>query len=246
MQFDWVTFGLQIVNVLVLLAILRHFLFRPVADIIGRRQAEIVAAKDAADAGRAQAAKAEADAHAEAEKTAIARNEVLATAQADAEKQRARLVEAAQAQAAKIVDEARSEARQIATDAQAATLDRARDLAETIAATALADLPDPPTAAGFAQRLVAELAAMSDHKRKVLLSGADLRLVASSALTDGDLAAIKAALRPLGLADATVDVDPTLISGLELRSATGAVYNSIAHDLKRISEALNDGDGSRT
>lgn len=246
MQFDWVTFGLQIVNVLVLLAILRHFLFRPVADIVARRQAEIVAAKDAADAARDQAAQAEADARAEAEKTAMARNDVLAASQADAEKQRDTLIDAARAEAAKIVDQARTEATQIASDAQVETLHRARDLAQTIAEKALSDLPDPPTAPGFAQRLAAELAGMTEDKRKVLLSGKGLRLVAASTLTDADRAAVMAALKPIGLDTAAVDVDPTLIAGLELRSATGAVYNSVAHDLQRISEALGDGDGSRT
>ncbi|WP_323772329.1 ATPase [Antarctobacter sp.] len=242
MQFDWLTFILQIVNVLVLLAILRHFLFRPVADIIAKRQAEIVAAKDAADAAQAQAAKAEADAHAETEKTALARNDVLASAQSDAEKQQAKMVEAARAKAAKIVDDAQVEAAKVAKGAQAQTLRRAKELAETIAQKALSDLPAPPTISGFAQRLAAELAAMTEDKRKVLLSGAHLKLVAAHALSDADVAAVKDALGAMGLGDAAIDVDPTLIAGLELRSATGTVYNSVAHDLQRISEALGNGD----
>ena len=50
MEFDWVTFGLQAVNVLVLLAILRHFLFRPIVAIIAKRQQETEAAMDKAEA----------------------------------------------------------------------------------------------------------------------------------------------------------------------------------------------------
>ncbi len=55
MNFDWVTFSFQLVNVLVLLAILRHFLFRPVADIIAQRQAETDAALRAAETAKADA-----------------------------------------------------------------------------------------------------------------------------------------------------------------------------------------------
>ena len=70
MTFDWATFAFQLVNVLVLLAILTHFLFRPVAGIISKRQAETDAALERAEAMRAEAlaaaerAKAEADANA--------------------------------------------------------------------------------------------------------------------------------------------------------------------------------------
>ncbi|MBU2963211.1 ATPase [Citreicella sp. C3M06] len=246
MSFDWVTFGLQLFNVLVLLAILQHFLFRPVADIIARRQAEIVAAKDAADTAQARAAAAEAMAQDEAGKTAIARNDVLAAAQLEAEQLRATLVATAHSEASKIVDDARSKAARIAADGQTDTLRRARDLAETIAEKALSDLPDPPTAAGFAKRLAAELAAMPEGKRKALLSGANLTLIAAHPPGEQDLASARAVLAPLGLHDAAIEVDPALISGLELRSATGAVFNSIAHNLRRISEALDDDNGSRT
>jgi F-type H+-transporting ATPase subunit b len=39
--FDWVTFALEIVNFLVLVWILQHFLYRPVRDTIARRKAAI-------------------------------------------------------------------------------------------------------------------------------------------------------------------------------------------------------------
>ena len=41
MTFDWVTFALEIVNFLVLVWILQHFLYRPVRDTIARRKAAI-------------------------------------------------------------------------------------------------------------------------------------------------------------------------------------------------------------
>jgi F-type H+-transporting ATPase subunit b len=41
MQIDWTTFVLEIVNFLVLVWILKHFLYRPVLDILARRRAGI-------------------------------------------------------------------------------------------------------------------------------------------------------------------------------------------------------------
>ena len=41
MELDWVTFSLEIVNFLVLLWILKHFLYKPVLNIIAQRQAGI-------------------------------------------------------------------------------------------------------------------------------------------------------------------------------------------------------------
>jgi F-type H+-transporting ATPase subunit b len=48
MQLDWVTFALEIVNFLVLVWILQHFLYKPILATIARRRAAI--AKDLADA----------------------------------------------------------------------------------------------------------------------------------------------------------------------------------------------------
>lgn len=243
MRFEWLTFGLQLVNVLILLAILQHFLFRPIAEIVARRQAEIDAAQEAADAAKQAVERARADVKAEARKAADTRNGALAAAQADAEAHRKELVAAAQAEAARIVEAARKDARKAAEDARADTLHRVRELAESVARSALSDLPEPPDATGYAKRLAKEIAAMNDHKRRALLSGDRLRLVAPSALSGAETAAAREALASVGVGDVAVEIDPALIAGLDLKSSTGVIHNSLAHDLQRISEALCDGDG---
>jgi len=242
MQFDWITFGLQIVNVLVLLAILRHFLFRPVTDIIARRQAEIVAAQDAAEAAKAAAEKAEAEARAQAHLTETTRQDALTAAQAEAETQRKKLIAEARSEAARIIADGQAEAARTVDGAQTETLRRARDLAETIASRALAAMPEPATTAGFAKRLATELGTLPDSQRAALLKGDHLRLVAPAKLSDRDLDAARTALKKHGISDFGVEVDAALIAGLELKSSTGILHNSLAHDLLKISEALHDDD----
>ena len=246
MSFDWATFAFQLVNVLVLLAILTHFLFRPVAGIIARRQAETEAALARAEATQAEAEAATERARAEAEANAAARRDVLTKAQAEAETERARLVEESRAEAARIVEAAQAEAEDVVANSEARTLARARDLAETIAARALSAQPRPPTPAAYAARLAAAVSSLSEDGRASLISSGPLTLVAPHPLSEDDLAAVLSALASAPGLDGVspeVAVDPGLLAGLDLRAPSGVVHNSLAHDLARIAEALDD-DGS--
>ena len=55
MQLDWSTVVLEILNFLVLIWILKRFLYRPILDIIARRKAGIDAAMEKAEATRSEA-----------------------------------------------------------------------------------------------------------------------------------------------------------------------------------------------
>lgn len=232
MSFDWVTFGFQLVNVLVLLAILQHFLFRPVAEIIAKRQAETQEALRRAEAAEQDAEAAERAAEEARHQTEAARHDVLTAAQDEAEAQRKAILDAARAEAASLVQKATAQAQATVSGAAAETLTRARDLAEVIARRALSAQPD---GAGYAARLVQALAALPDDQRAAILSGANLRLAAPAPLSAAEQAA---ALAALGLESAGFEQDQSLIAGLELRSDTGLVHNSLAHDLDRIARAL--------
>ena len=246
MKFDWATFGFQLVNVLVLLAILRRYLFRPVADIIARRQAETTEALDAARTARERADEAGAAAKLEAAKSAAVREDALAAARADAGALGAKLREQARAEAARILADARDEAARVVKSAEDETLARARDLAGAIVQRIILARPDPPTPAGYAPRLATALAAMPDDRRAALLAGGDPRRSAPRALTAAEADSIRATLRSAGVDGAVFEADASLIEGLEFRSGAGVVRNSVAHDLESIAEALKDDERSRS
>jgi F-type H+-transporting ATPase subunit b len=237
MKFDWTSFAFQLVNVIILLAILRHFLFRPVADVIARRQAATDAALRAANDARARAEAASAKAHAEARANAAARQDVLVKAQADAEAERRTLLGQARAEAARIVVDGNAALEGERSAAQALALARARDLAITIASRALG--AQPPTPDGYVERLASALDTMRPAERDALLKGANLRLVSATPLPATLAKKAQAALSAFGGSPA-IEIDPTLLAGLDLRSATGAVRNSLAHDLDRIAEAMRN------
>ena len=67
MQFDWVTFALQAINFLVLVWLLRRFLYRPVREVITKRQ-------ELAEQATLEAAKQKSDAEAEQQRYVEARD----------------------------------------------------------------------------------------------------------------------------------------------------------------------------
>lgn len=237
MSFDWTTFALQLVNVLVLLVILRHFLFRPVAAIIERRRAETQAALDAANAARAAADVAQADARAEAEASAAARDDVLRKAAAEAEAKRAALLDQARAESARIVEEGRAARARETAAAEERTMAQVRDLAAAIATRALGAQPAGPD--GYVARLAEALERMDAAARAALLGGGNLALVAARPLAAPDLDRARKVLARYG-ATAALATDPRLIAGLELRSDSGVLRNSLAHDLDLLVRAMHD------
>lgn len=233
MTFDWMTFGLQLVNVLILLAILRRFLFRPVADIIAARQKTVQDTLDDANRARAEAKAATAAAQSEAAATATARAEVLEKAKAEADTRARAILDDAKSEAARIIA-AGVTARENDDDrADRLRLDQARDLATAIASRVLGERPKGT--AGYIARLEKALSALSPAERQKLVSG-DLTVTSASKLTKTE----RAQIATLTGAQPSFETDPALIEGIELRSSTGVLHNSLAHDLSVLAKAMND------
>lgn len=237
MNFDWVTFGFQIVNVLLLLAILRHFLFRPVADVIARRQTETDAALNAANKAKAEAEAATRKALAEADATASARQDVLAKAHKEAEAQSKALIDKAHAEAARIVAEGKAAHERGAHDLEEQALARARDLAAIIAERALT--AQPQDFGSYVSRLIASLQKMPPAERGALLKGGNLKVLTATPLSEDEESLVKSAIAPFDIGP-EISTAPELIAGLELHSDSGAIRNSLAHDLEQITEAMRD------
>lgn len=245
MRIDWSTLALQTVNVVVLVWLLSRFLFRPVSDIIAKRQA--AARKLIDDASRERdAAHAEHErARAERASLAAARDDALKDALAQAAAERERLIAAARADAQALRDAARAQADADAVQRAKALDARATRLAIDIAAKLLARLPDSARVAGFVDGVAASLARLpADVRASLADEDAQVRLVAPRALTAQEAAACRAAFaasvgRPL---EPDVRVDPALIAGLELESKYANVRNSLRQDLATIEAALLNED----
>ena len=241
MHIDWWTLGLQAVNVLILVWLLGRFLFRPVADIIAARQAEVDvrladAAKAAADAGADRRRAAD-----ELAKAAATRADALSAAAADAAMEKSALLAEAQADGERLRAEARADVERARREEAQSADDRAAMLAVDIAEKLIARLPEIARTIGFDDELSAQIAALPAPTLAAVRSdGAQFLLRAPRALSDAALGAVRDKLSAaIGApAQVSVEVDPGVIAGFELTAPHVVVRNNLKADLERISAEL--------
>jgi F-type H+-transporting ATPase subunit b len=241
MEFDWWTFGFQVVNVLVLLGLLGHFLFRPVSAMINRRAEETRQVLQEADAAKREAAETRKAAEDERQLLQQQGPELLEQARREADQQRSELIQEARNEAARILSEAEKKADRILRRAGQAHAEETKRLALQVAGRLVENLPEGPPLAGYTDRLVEAIGKLDAGKLDALLNGADqLTLVAPSTPGDSAIKAVQKALAAVAGKDISLDVeaDKGLIAGLELKSRHGVIHNSIRSDLERVTAAV--------
>ena len=112
MKLDWWTFAFQVINIGILLWLLGHFLFRPVANIIAERKAETARVLNDAEEAKRAATEAERAAKAERDQIAGERIELLEKARAEAEAQKKDMLAKARLQADEVVEKVRCRRRE--------------------------------------------------------------------------------------------------------------------------------------
>ena len=249
MHFDWSTLVLQTINVLVLLWLLRRFLFRPVVAIIAARKdaadkllADAAAARDQAQATAAQAAQRE-------NTLAADSDHILAEARAAAKTEHNRLLELATQDAAALrttalagMDRDRTQMRQ--------DLEReAGTLALTIASRLVSRVPPRALTAALLQSLDAWLATLPSDRL------ADLAPPARNppdrhrrpAGTAGSASLRRHAHPPPGPpADGPVQRGCLPDRRVELRGTHATLRNNWRADLNQIAQELSQHDDQRT
>ncbi|WP_226623605.1 F0F1 ATP synthase subunit delta [Alloyangia pacifica] len=240
MSFDWWTLGLQTVNLLVLLWILSHFLFRPVSEIIAKRQAAATDELSHARAARAEAEAARDAAQARDAAVAARRAELLTGAQAEAESAKRQMLEEARKEVSKLRAEAQAEAQRRHAEAERALRDEAADLAVDIARRLLDRLPETTRSSGFIDGLAQAVAALPEQTREGLGAEGPVPVRAARELSDDETVLLKSRLaevlgREIALA---VTADPSLIAGIELDAPHAVVRNHFRADLDRIRQEL--------
>jgi F-type H+-transporting ATPase subunit b len=241
MQIDWWTLGLQAINAVVLIGLLAHFLFRPVANAVAGRQqaaerllADASAAKSAAESERDKAV-------AETARLAERRGEALKEAEAEAHTVKASLLATAQAEADKLRAAAAAEIEAQRRAEALAAEDRAGRLAVDIAGKLLDQLPREARVAAFIDGIATGLAELPEGTRaSVGADGSSVRLTAARAVTPQEVETCRTALaRVLGhpvLVE--VAIEPALIAGIELETPHAIVRNSFRADLVRLKSGL--------
>jgi len=238
---DWWTLGLQTLNILILLWLLQHFFWKPVAAIVAQRKAladKMVADRRALDG---QAAEAEASAAKTRGGFAAERTALLAAAQLEAGRARDAVLAQAKTEAAALQTAAKA-AEQAAEEAtRKSWSDRSNALGVEIAGRLAARLDGAAVQAAFLDWLVKAIGALPEQARKALANQAVALGVVSTAPL-GEAAEAQATSR-IGEAfgyrpQIAYTTDPALIAGLELHAPHLAVSNSWRADLAAILESL--------
>jgi len=244
MSIDWITVAAQIVNFLILIWLLKRFLYRPILDGIDAREAEIAARMGEAAAIRKTAEAKEAEYKAQIANLSASRAEMLDTARRDAETERDHLLTEARGRVANEQSERDAHRVSEAREYTAALHQSGAGALLALTRKALADLADETLEQRIALHAVAQFENMADELREaagdnreaVALTRDPLPQDVQSRLRD-DLAAILPGfvLR--------FDVDPALSPGLNLRLGGAQVGWTIDSYLNGLDAALEERAG---
>ena len=237
MTINWWTLGIQTVNVVILVWLLQHFFWRPVAAMIEQRRA--VAQKTVADAEASRTQTAAASA--EIEKTRAGfdeeKSKILADAHKAAEDARETVLNDASKEAAALLAMAKTEIEKDRADAEKGWADRSSQLAIEIAGRLAKRLDDTQIQTAFLEWLVTAIQAMPAQQRQaVTADGTSLEALSATALDPAQQERTGAVIGKAfgGQPHITFKVDPALIAGLELHGEHFSVENSWRADLSTI------------
>jgi F-type H+-transporting ATPase subunit b len=245
MHIDWWTLALQTVNVLVLIWILARFFFRPVVDIVARRQEETKQLLADATATRQKAADFRAEAEKARAKIGAERDRLIGEAQKAARIEKENLLAQVSQEIAKLRSEAEAAIARDRAAAEQAIITHASELAMEIAQRLLARFPRQIAFSVFLDGLCQEVRALSSEGRERLTSftttDGTIEIVTASPPSDEETEHVRSALTDaLGVSVVfAFRSDPALLAGIELHGRNTIVRNSWRADFDRIREELN-------
>lgn len=247
MLLDWFTVGAQAINFLVLVWLLKRFLYAPVLRVIDERDRRIAEQLAEAGAKMTQAQHEREEFKRKNEEFERQRRAVMAKVEADASEERTKLLAAArqeaQALGAKLQDTFRDERRRMGQ----AVAQRTQQEVLSIARKTLTDLAGVDVEACIVNVFIARLNALPDADKVALTTALKttkqpLRVRSASALSSSQQAAITTAIKNTLLLEANAQFEtvPDLISGIELASDGHKVSWSVAEYLNALETSLNE------
>jgi F-type H+-transporting ATPase subunit b len=246
MLIDWFTVAAQVINFLILVWLLKRFLYKPVLTTIDAREKRIADQLQEAEKKKADALKEQADFQHKNEELEQHRVALLADAASAAKTEREKLISAARKDAGALqaklekasYDELESLKGKVSTFVQKEVFSLARK--------ALTDLSEMHLENCIADVFIRRLNEMSEKQRgelKQTLSSTKSPMVRSAFdLAEPQKAAVEAALKPLVGETTKIDFEtkPELIGGMELISNGQKIAWSISDYLGDLAAGLDD------
>ena len=224
MSFSWSTFGLQAVNFLVLVWLLKRFLLKPVGAIVAQRRQEISHALAEAEAARQSAEQARKDFESRQSQIEAQRQTVLDQARAQLGDERSKMIEEVRAEIEKLRSAALKRMDEEQDSAAREVFDRAVQIAVRLARRLLQQFAAPLVEELFLQRVLDHLDHLAPTERTALLDqfghdGGQLMVTTAYPLDSDGESKWRAALNERVGARSRIafTTDKGLIAGAELR-----------------------------
>ncbi|MDF1748704.1 MAG: F0F1 ATP synthase subunit delta [Alphaproteobacteria bacterium] len=246
MIIDWFTVGAQVLNFLVLVWLLKRFLYQPILNAIDKREKRI--AESLADAANSKAQAAAERDRLQGKHDAFdkERADLLAKAVEAAQTERKRLIDAAHKAAEDLSDKQR---KALASDAKALSAEISRR-AETevfaIARKALTDMADASLEERMSERFIAKLSELKGSAKTTLakmLESTKEPVVLRSAfdLPSKQKAAIQKAITETfkHKIDLTFETAPEVVSGIEMMVGGQKLAWSLSDYLKSLESSVS-------
>ncbi|HKB60589.1 MAG TPA: F0F1 ATP synthase subunit delta [Gallionellaceae bacterium] len=245
MLIDWFTVVAQVANFLILVWLMKRFLYKPILNALDAREKRIAATLADADAKEAEAARAQAEYAGKNEAFDAAHAELLGQAAAEAADERRRLTDAAREESAALRATLLRNVESEYHALQDEIARRTRREAFDIARKALQELAGVSLEARMAEVFVARLRQMEEGARRTLGGpDGDAPAVVRSAfeLDAAQRAQIEAAIREMVSATAPVRFEtvPELVGGIELFMAGQKAAWSIGDHLAALDKDVED------
>jgi F-type H+-transporting ATPase subunit b len=240
-QIDWLTVGAQIVNFLILVALLKRFLYRPVLDAMDRREQRI--AQQLRDAEQREA-QANARAREFQEKSADLdrrRQELLDQARDEAANKRRERLQEARSEVEHQRERWHAQLEQEWEDVRKSLRRRLAGAVTEAARRVLADLADTTLEEAMTRTFRRRLADLSESDRRAIADGAGAVEVATGFEPDDEMRRVltDAVRERLGRDVRFVHADG-LIGGIELRTRGWKMSWTVAEYLRDIEDRLGD------
>jgi F-type H+-transporting ATPase subunit b len=247
MLIDWFTVGAQALNFLILVWLMKRFLYKPILNGIDAREQRIAAELEDAAAKKAEAQKERGEFQHKNEEFDRQRAGLWSKATDEAKAERQRLLDearqAAEALSARRLETLRSDARNL----NQAITRRVQDEVFSIARKALSDLATISLEERMGEVFTRRLREMDDQAKaglgEALKTASDPALVRSAfALPTDQRAAIQQAINETFSADLHLrfETAPELVSGIELTANGQKVSWSIAAYLTSLEKSVDE------
>lgn len=222
MGFNWWTAALQAVNFIILIWLLRRFLFEPVKAMVARRKEEIGKSLAMAETANQKAEQARHEFERRTADVETERHEVIEQEHARLARERTGMIDAARVEADKMRQEALRRLDEERNAAAGEVFEQAVGLATELSMRLLSEVATPASEANFLARIVDHLDHLSDSERAALSAvhgGEPFRVTTAHPLNPDQQARWTEAItgrlgnsRGVEFTD-----DPSLIAGAELR-----------------------------